>query len=151
MDESPTAKITNTWSVSVQSNKIAKVRLTNSSSLDKLSNQTVTSAYVHDSYGNVTKETINYGGGVTTVTDQTYYNSLSGSIYMIGQPVTKTMTNTRGGSSWVDKETYTITKSGYLLHRLAIQDQPPPIKALNRVGLMMSTGMSPLKPRHHTM
>ncbi len=110
VDESPTAKITNTWAVSVQSNKIAKVRLTNSSSLDKLSNQTVTSTYVHDSYGNVTKETINYGGGVTTVTDQTYYNSLSGSIYMIGQPVTKTMTNTRGGSSWVDKETYTYNE-----------------------------------------
>ena len=105
-DESPTVKSTYTWTAS-ESNKIAKVRLTNSSILNKLTNQTVTSAYVYDSYGNVTKESVNYNGGVTAVTDQTYYNSTSGSIYMIGQPVTKTMTNTRGGSSWIDKETYT--------------------------------------------
>jgi YD repeat-containing protein len=39
--------------------------------------------------------------------DQTYYNSTSGSIYLFGQPVNRIETNTRGGSSWVDKETYT--------------------------------------------
>src|SRR5690625_204576 len=110
MDESPTAKITNTWSVSVQPDRIAKILLTNGSSLDKLSGQTVTSAYIHDSYGNMTKETVNYGGGITAVTDQTYYNSTSGNIYMIGQPITRTITNTRGGSSWKDKETYTYNE-----------------------------------------
>jgi YD repeat-containing protein len=56
VDESPTAKITNTWSVSVQSNKIAKVRLSNRSTHDKLTTQTVTSAYVYDIYGNTQKK-----------------------------------------------------------------------------------------------
>lgn len=108
VDESPTAKITNTWSVNIQTNRIAKVRLTNSSALNNLTSQTVTSTYLYDTYGNVTRETVNYGdGGVTTVTDQTYYNSISGSLYLIGQPVTKAVTNTRGGSSWIDKEAYT--------------------------------------------
>ncbi|WP_185210780.1 FG-GAP-like repeat-containing protein [Sphingobacterium mizutaii] len=105
--DGPTAKTTNTWSVIVQSNKIAKVLLSNQSALNKLTNNTVTSAYLHDTYGNVTKETINYGSGLTKVTDQTYYNSVSGSIYLIGQPLVKTVTNTRAGSSWIDKETLT--------------------------------------------
>jgi len=105
--DDPTAKTTNTWSVNVQSNKIAKVLLSNQSALDKLTNNTVTSTYLHDTYGNVTKETVNYGSGLTVVTDQTYYNSVSGSIYLIGQPLVKTVINTRAGSSWIDKETLT--------------------------------------------
>ncbi|PRD47252.1 RHS repeat-associated core domain-containing protein [Sphingobacterium haloxyli] len=107
VDDSPGGRTTNTWSVNVQSNKIAKIRLTGKSVLNRLTNQTVTSTYLHDTYGNVTKATVNYGGGLTMVTDQTYYNSNSGSIYLIGQPLVKTVTNTRGGSSWIDKETFT--------------------------------------------
>lgn len=105
--DSPTARTTNTWSVTVQSNKIAKIGLTNQSALNKLTSNTVTSAYLHDTYGNVTKETVNYGSGLTKVTDQTYYNSVSGSIYLIGQLLSKAVTNTRAGSSWIDKETFT--------------------------------------------
>ncbi|HBG42117.1 MAG TPA: endonuclease [Porphyromonadaceae bacterium] len=104
-DESLTAKNTYTYSVSVQSNKIAKVNMTNRSSLSKLTDKTVTSTHVYDTYGNPTKETINYGDGVTAVSDQTYYNSATGSLYLLGQPVSKTVTNIRGGASWVDKET----------------------------------------------
>jgi RHS repeat-associated protein len=107
VDDSPTAKITNTWSVNVQSNKIVKIRRTNSSALNNLTSQTVTSTYLYDTYGNVTRETLNYGGGVTAVTDQTFYNSTSGGLYLIGQPLNRTVTNTRGGSSWIDKEAYT--------------------------------------------
>ncbi|TYR37429.1 endonuclease [Sphingobacterium phlebotomi] len=107
VDDSPANRTINTWSVSVESNKIAKIRLTNQSVLNRLTNQTVTSTYLHDTYGNVTKATVNYGGGLNTVTDQTYYNSVTGSIYLIGQPLVKTVTNTRGGSSWIDKETFT--------------------------------------------
>ncbi|RNC63271.1 FG-GAP-like repeat-containing protein, partial [Proteiniphilum sp. X52] len=117
-DESPTSKVTNTWTVSVQSNKIAKIRLTNRSALNRLTNQTVTTAYVYDTYGNVTKESVNYSGGVTAVTDQTYYNSTSGSIYLIGQPVAKTVTNTRAGSSWIDKETFTYNSVRLPLTRI---------------------------------
>lgn len=109
IDDSQTAKTTNTWSVSVQSNKIAKIRLTTQSVLNKLTAQTATSTFVHDTYGNVTKASVNYGGGLTTVTDQTYYNSVTGAIYLIGQPLTKAVTNTRAGSSWIDKEVFTYS------------------------------------------
>lgn len=117
--ESPTGKTTNTWSISVQSDKIAKIKLTNISSLDKLTNQTVTSTNVYDAYGNVTKETIDYGGGITKVTDQSYYNSSSETIYMLGQPIRKTVTNKRAGSSWVDKETYTFNEKRLPLTKIS--------------------------------
>src|SRR5690606_11685974 len=119
VDDSPGSRTTNTWSVSVHSNKIAKIRLTNQSVLNRLTNQTVTSTYLHDTYGNVTKATVNFGGGLTTVTDQTYYNSTSGSIYLIGQPLVKTVTNTRGGSSWIDKETFTYNSVRLPVTRVA--------------------------------
>lgn len=40
-----------------------------------------------------------------TITVQTYDNLVTSGRYLIGQPVTKTVTNVRGGTSWVNKET----------------------------------------------
>ena len=102
-EESNTAKNTNTWSVNVQWNKIAKINLTQRISLNKLTNQTVTSDYTYDSYGNTTGETVNYGAGITTATSQTYFNSTQ-TPYLIGQPLVKTVTRTRNGSAWTEKE-----------------------------------------------
>lgn len=117
-DDNPTTKTTNTWSVNVQSNKIAKILLTNQSVLNKLTNNTLTNSYLYDTYGNVTKETINFGSGLTTVNDNTYYNSVSGSIYLIGQVLTKAVTNTRAGSSWIDKETFTYNTTRLPITRI---------------------------------
>lgn len=40
-----------------------------------------------------------------TITVQTYDNLVTSGRYLIGQPVTKTVTNVRGGRSWVNEET----------------------------------------------
>ena len=107
------AKTTNTWQVNVQWNKIAKITLARHVSLNKLTSQSVTSDYTYDAYGNMTGESVNYGGEITVVTSQTYYNSGSSLPYLIGQPLVKTVTRTRDGSSWIDKETI-----NYNAHRL---------------------------------
>ena len=102
-EESPFEKNSNTWSVSVQANKIAKINLSNRSSLNKLTNQTTAFSYGYDTYGNVVNETINYGSGIVTVTSQTYFNSTAAP-YLLGQPLVKTISSLRLSASWQDKE-----------------------------------------------
>lgn len=102
-DNSTTAEITYQASATVASNKKLTILVNSVTSTDKLKNTTKTINYTYDAYNNPLTENINYGGGVTTLTSQTYLNS-TGSPYILGVPGIKTVTRTRGGSSWIDKE-----------------------------------------------
>ncbi len=102
-DNSTTAETTYQATATVASNKKLTIRVNSATSTDKLKNTTKTIAYTYDTYNNPLTENINYGGGITTLTSQTYLNS-TGTPYILGVPATKTVTRTRGGSSWIDKE-----------------------------------------------
>ncbi|MDR1633030.1 MAG: FG-GAP-like repeat-containing protein, partial [Dysgonamonadaceae bacterium] len=98
VDESPFSKTTNTWTVSVQSNKTVKATLTNRSVQDKLKGTTATASYTYDTYGNPTQETINFGDNITQTTASTYVNS-TGTPYILGFLTNQTVTVSRNGSS----------------------------------------------------
>ncbi|MHC1731055.1 MAG: RHS repeat-associated core domain-containing protein [Bacteroidales bacterium] len=102
-DNSTTAETTYQATATVASNKKLTVQVNSATSTDKLKNTTKTIAYTYDTYNNPLTENINYGGGITTLTSQTYINS-TGTPYILGVPGIKTVTRTRGGSSWIDKE-----------------------------------------------
>ena len=84
------------------SNKKCNPRMTSVSETDKLTGVYSSASYVYDTYNNATKVTTNAGSGSTSITrvaDQTYDNIVTSSRYLIGQPLIKTVTNTRGGAS----------------------------------------------------
>jgi len=99
-DDSPTTKTTNTWSVNVASNRVAKVRMTNQSVLDKLKGITVTSGYTYNDYGNPLTENINYGGGITATVSNAYSNNTGETGYLLGFLTDQTKTVNRNGSTW---------------------------------------------------
>ena len=105
--ETPFATTTNTYNVSIASDKVAKITLTNKSTLDKLKGNTITNSYLYDTYGHPTQETINYGDGITTVTNMVYAHTSTSSKYLLGQPQIKTVTKTANGHSFVDKTEWT--------------------------------------------
>lgn len=83
-------------------------RMTSSNETDKLTGVYTYANYQYDAYNNPTKVTQNIDSGtLTQVTDQTYDNLVSSSRYLIGQPLVKTVTTTRRGASWTEKETIT--------------------------------------------
>lgn len=97
-EESPVSKVTNTYAVDVQTNKIVKINLTNRSVQDKLKGITQTASYGYDTYGNPTSETINFGDNITQTTSSTYHNQAE-SPYLIGFLTNQTVTVSRNGSS----------------------------------------------------
>lgn len=107
--EGPQATLTNQYSVSVASNKIAKVRLTKKTLVDKLKGNTVTTSYVYDSYGNPTKESVRFGGPVSSTTSMTYSNTNSSSTYLLGLPLTKTVTQNVSRNTFTEKTQWTYS------------------------------------------
>jgi hypothetical protein len=91
------------YSVNVTSNKIVKIRMTASSSLDKLKNTTVSSTYAYDTYGNTTSASIDYGGGITETISNSYINNASETNYLLGFLTNTTKTTNRNGSSFVER------------------------------------------------
>ena len=102
-EDSPVTKNIYTYAYTVANDKIAKVRLTNLSTQDKLKNVTVTIAYTHDTYGSPLTETINYGGGITETISNSYYNNTNESSYLLGFPYDKTNTINRNGVTWSER------------------------------------------------
>ena len=87
-----------------ESDKQANPRVTSTSENDKLRNVWTSGSYQYDAYNNPTQVTQNIGSALTTVTTQTYYTSVTPTRFISGQPLVKTVTRTRWGSSWTDKE-----------------------------------------------
>lgn len=90
-------------SASVASNKKLTIKVNRTTVTDKLRNTTRTVDYTYDSYNNLLTELVSFGGGISTLTSQTYNNS-AGTPYLLGVPLVKTVTRTRNGVSWIDKE-----------------------------------------------
>jgi len=111
-DDSPTAKTTNTYSISVASNKIAKIRLTKQSAQDKLRGITVTSDFTYDTYGNPKTETINYGGGITDIITNTFSNTTTEPGYLLGFLTNRTDTVNRNGETWPVRYRVTAYSNG---------------------------------------
>lgn len=75
------------------------------SETDKLKGVTQTKYYNYDAYNNpVSVSTSLSDNSLTTVTTQTYSNTINSGLYLIGQPLVKTVTATRGGQSWKSKD-----------------------------------------------
>ena len=91
--ESPAAKVVNTYNVNIADNKIAKITLASVAQTDKLKNVTINKSYVYDTYGNVTKETVDFGDGIKQVTDNSYKNFNTGTLYRIGELASTGITN----------------------------------------------------------
>ncbi len=101
--ETRKATVNNNYSVSVAANKTARVSLTSKSFTDKLKGNTITSSFQYDSYNNLKREYINYGGGMTTVITIDYNNNTSLSGYMLGVPSQKTVKKTANGNSFTEQ------------------------------------------------
>ncbi len=107
-EESPAAVINYTYNFSVAANRIARIWVTQKTANDVLKNTTLTSTYTYDSYGNLTAEVNDYGGGLKSTVTNTITNS-TGSPYVLGVVSVKTAVKERGGASVTVKDTYTFT------------------------------------------
>ncbi len=108
------ASVVNSYSVSVGTNKIAKVRLTGSTVTDKLKNNTINKSYEYDTYGNPTREHIDYGSGITTTTTIIYnnYTGLNTSgIYILGIPTSKQVVKQANNNTFTGKTEWTYNNS----------------------------------------
>ena len=91
--DSPVTSALYNYNVNVAANKIAKITLANKTEQDKLKNISVTSNYVYDNYGNLTNEIANFGGGLKTITDNSYNNHTSLSYYKLGELTNQSIAN----------------------------------------------------------
>ncbi len=99
-DESYLARNTYQYSVSVLSDKRVKLRLTQNAAYDKRTQQTVTTAYTYDTYGNLLTQTSTYPGSITVKTTNVYSNYTSDASYLLGFLYNQTVTTTKDGNSW---------------------------------------------------
>ena len=115
--EKPDTKIENTFYVETDTgNKLAIVRPTQQKTTDLLKNNVITTNYLsYDAYNQPLSIETEYGSGSGTKTKQEYQysntNTGSGSttVYVLGLTTEEKTTNTRGGSSWIDKTVTTYT------------------------------------------
>ncbi len=101
---SPVSDNSYTYSVSVQPNKIAKVRMTEQVAKDLLKGTSATMSYVYDAYGYPTEENISYSDGIQIRKVNKYANdNVVGNGYNLGFLVDQTSTVTRNGSSYTER------------------------------------------------
>jgi RHS repeat-associated protein len=99
--DAPTASATYNYNVSIASNKIASVTLTNKTENNKLTGTSVSSSYTYDTYGNPTQITDGYSNGYVS-TENTYSN-MTGTPYKLG-----VVTKQKVTSFWMGQ---TLTKT----------------------------------------
>lgn len=102
---SPTVSEAYIYSVSIASNKIAKVLLTSKTTNDLLNNNKVLTSYTYDSYGSVLTETIDYGDNNIHTTLNSY-NNLTGLPYLLGELIERTVEMTNLNGKFITKATY---------------------------------------------
>lgn len=106
-EESPTAIVNYTYNFSVATNRIASIWVTQKTENNVLRSTTLTNNYTYDSYGNITIEVNDYGGGLKATTTNTITNS-TGTPYVLGVVTTKSIVKERGGASVTLKDVYTF-------------------------------------------
>ena len=121
-NESYLARNTYQYSVSVLSDKRVKLRLTQNAAYDKRTQQTVTTAYTYDTYGNLLTQISTYPGSITVKTTNSYVNSTGDALYYLGFLRDQTTTTTRNGTSWTVRDyvsTYTSERLPTLTYSYA--------------------------------
>lgn len=74
---------------------------------------TATTAFVYDTYGNATQETITYTGGITVKKANTFYNNTAESGYLIGFLTDQSVTTTRNSSTYTERMNIPSHTNGY--------------------------------------
>lgn len=100
-----------TWQRNDGANRVANPRMVSSSQTDYLKGATESGTYAYDAYNNPTSVTVSQGSALTTQTSITYSNTVTPSLYLTGLPLIKTVTRTRDGSMWTDKESVTYNSN----------------------------------------
>ncbi|MDH6379089.1 RHS repeat-associated protein, partial [Dysgonomonas sp. PFB1-18] len=100
--DGPTTQANLTYNVSVATNKIATINLSNKVEKDKLKNISISSGYTYDSYGNITQEVTTYETGIKKTTVNSY-NNYTGTLYKIGELYNQVVTQERNGQTWTDR------------------------------------------------
>lgn len=93
--------------------KTVKIRLSNKTEQDLLKGITATTAFVYDTYGNATQETITYTGGITVKKANTFYNNTAESGYLIGFLTDQSVTTTRNSSTYTERMNIPSHTNGY--------------------------------------
>lgn len=101
------AKGTYQFNVAIATNKTAKVTLIKSVTNNKLENRNETSTYTYDIYGNPLTETVDYGGGLKSVTTKKFQNINTATKYIIGLDTEVVIATTRDNATSTSKETFT--------------------------------------------
>lgn len=102
--ETPQLTQTYNYSITLGTNRLLKVRLTEKTENDLLKGNTVTTTYSYDSFGNPTQELATYSDGATIKTVNTISNNTSvGSGYYIGFLRGQTVTKTKGSSNVIER------------------------------------------------
>lgn len=103
-EEMPEFKKTYNFAVNIQSNKIAKIRLTSKTEEDKLKNTSVSTSFVYDTYGFPTQESATYTGNINISKTRTYAaNPTAGDGYYLGFLTDETVTATRDGTPYTER------------------------------------------------
>ena len=89
------------------------IRLSNKTEQDLLKGITATTAFVYDTYGNATQETITYTGGITVKKANTFYNNTAESGYLIGFLTDQSVTTTRNSSTYTERMNIPSHTNGY--------------------------------------
>lgn len=110
--DSPITSSTSTYSISIAANKIAKVLLASVTEKDKLNDNTITSSYTYDSYGNRIGEIVDYGNNIK-VTTSNQYNNYTGTVYKLGELVSQEIKSERDSKS-VKTKTLISYNTNYL-------------------------------------
>ena len=107
-EESPVSLIENLYSVSLNSDKSVVIQPTQQKTTDLLKNIVTTTKYTsYNSYSQPLVIETEYGlnSGVKTKREYIYSNTNTSTAYVLGLPTEEKITNTRSGSSWIDKTT----------------------------------------------
>lgn len=99
-------KTKNVYEHSLSGRKVWKMKMTSSTTQNQLDGTNTSQHFLYDGYNNPTKETINFSGHGSKVTELTYSNSTSGSYY-IGRQTKRKFTSTIKGNSFSSEERYT--------------------------------------------
>ena len=105
-EDSNIGKNTYKYSISVAPNKIASIRLIETTVQDKLKNLKTTSNYTYDTYGNLTGESTDWGGGISSTIYREYFNNPVDNGYYLGFMIKMTSIRKRNGVSW--EESYYV-------------------------------------------
>lgn len=101
---SPTFENTYTYTINIQTDKIAKIRLAGKVEKDILKGISATSSFVYDNYGYPTEETVTYTGGITINKSNTYSSKETiENGYNLGFLTKQLVTVKRGSSSYTEQ------------------------------------------------